>query len=141
LPWRGVAIVTASGWEAEERHIRKPLEAGAVSLETSRLARERSRDDWVKKFAEYETAEQETIREVLRSMGGRIGDDARSDRREARRDLREASGREFDSAYLEAQASGHEQLLSIQETYVTAAMTSTSEWPSSRAVISRNIST
>lgn len=104
--------------EAEERHVRETLELGAVSLETSRLAKERARDVWVKKFAEYETAEQETIAEVLRSLGGRLSQDAREDRRQARRDLRDASGRAFEETYLEVQAEGHEQLLRVQDAYI-----------------------
>jgi putative membrane protein len=106
--------------EAEERHIRETLELGAVSLETSRLAKERARDTWVKKFAEYETAEQETIGEVLRSLGAKLSQDAREDRRQARRDLREASGHAFEEAYLEVQAEGHAQLLSVQDAYIRA---------------------
>jgi putative membrane protein len=104
--------------EAEERHIRETLELGTVSLETSRLAKERARDSWVKKFAEYETAEQETVAEVLRTLGARLSQEAREDRRQARRDLREASGRGFEEAYLEVQAEGHDQLLRVQETYI-----------------------
>ena len=91
---------------------------GTVSLETSKLAKERARDPWVKKFAEYETAEQETVAEVLRSLGARLTQEAREDRRQARRDLRDASGRGFEEAYLEVQAEGHDQLLGVQETYI-----------------------
>jgi putative membrane protein len=104
--------------EAEERHIRETLELGAVSLETSRLAKDRARELWVKKFAEYETAEQETIGELLRAMGAKLSQEARADRQQVRQDLRGSSGREFEDAYLEVQAQGHGQLLRIQEDYI-----------------------
>ena len=104
--------------EAEERHIRETLELGAVSLESSRLAKERARELWVKKFAEYEAAEQETLGELLRSMGAKLSQEARGDRQQIRQDLRVSSGREFEDAYLEVQAKGHGELLRIQEDYI-----------------------
>jgi putative membrane protein len=104
--------------ETEERHIRETLELGAVSLETAKLAKERARDAWVKKFAEYETAEQETAGEVLRSLGARLSQAAREDRQQVRQDLRGASGRAFEEIFLQLQADGHDQLLRVQDTYI-----------------------
>lgn len=105
--------------DAEERQVRETLELGAISLETSRLAKERAREPWVKKFAEYEVAEQETVGELLRAMGAKLSQEARENRQQIRQDLRAASaGREFEDIYLEVQAKGHDELLRVQEDYI-----------------------
>jgi putative membrane protein len=100
--------------ETAERYIEDTLAVGGIALATSQLARERANHRWVKKFAEYETAEQEGVASILRSFGGRTPAEAREEGRDAKRDLRGLSGERFDDAYLEAQADGHEHLLRIQ---------------------------
>jgi putative membrane protein len=54
--------------EAELRHIQETMALGAVTLETSRLALEKSQDEKVKEFARFEIAEQQMLTEVLRSL-------------------------------------------------------------------------
>lgn len=40
-----------------------------MALETSRIAQSKADGAWIKKFAQYEVAEQTTIAEILKSMG------------------------------------------------------------------------
>lgn len=104
--------------KAEEQHAFDTLQAGAVALESSRVALQKAQDPWVKKFAQYEVAEQETIAEVIKSMGVKMPSEATTHKNAARQDLSALSGAEFDAAYLKAQADGHDRLLQIQETYI-----------------------
>lgn len=104
--------------EAVERYIEDTLAIGGIALSTSQLARERARSRWVKKFAEYETEEQEGVSSILKSLGARPPAEAREEKREARNDLRELSGERFEEAYLEAQAEGHERLLRVQNDFI-----------------------
>src|SRR5215471_7157868 len=48
------------------------LAIGDVALETSRLAQSTAKDDWVKRFAGFEVAEQTTVADVLGSLGMKV---------------------------------------------------------------------
>lgn len=76
-PVGGDAMRTAQGsvhgdrsamGQLEMDHLRKTMQLGALSLETSKLAQQRSENEDVKDFAAIEVKEQETVAEVLRSM-------------------------------------------------------------------------
>ena len=90
------------------------LAIGAVALETSRLAQSTAKDDWVKRFANFEVAEQTTVADVLGSLGMKV------ERGEQAADvvdqLKKSSN--FDADYLAAQLDGHQQLLKVQEEYI-----------------------
>ncbi|MGA7324490.1 MAG: DUF4142 domain-containing protein [Rhodomicrobium sp.] len=104
--------------ETEERYIEDTLALGDISLATSRLAQRNVHHRRVRTFAEYETAEQELIGSLLRSFGGRVPAEAREERRDEARDLRELRGERFDEAFLDAQAEGHEHLLRVQNEFI-----------------------
>jgi putative membrane protein len=44
--------------EAEQQHVKDTLATGTIALETSKIALQKAQNAWVKKFAEYEVAEQ-----------------------------------------------------------------------------------
>jgi putative membrane protein len=51
-----------------QQHMQDTLRLGTVALETSRIALEKARNAELKRFAQFERDEQETIAEVLHSM-------------------------------------------------------------------------
>src|ERR1700712_4654862 len=54
---------------AEKEHSSQTLAVGSVALETSKIAEQKAESAWVKKFAQFEVAEQTTISEILKGMG------------------------------------------------------------------------
>jgi predicted outer membrane protein len=106
--------------EIAERYIEDTLALGGIALATSRLAEERGHFRWVKRFAQYEIEEQESVAGILQSFGGRAPAEAREERRELARDLRELRGERFDEAFLDSQAGGHQRLLRIQNEFMKA---------------------
>lgn len=115
---------------AEHIHTSETMEAGSVSLETSRVAISKSSAPGVKRFAQAESAEQETVASVLKTHAGldektkppmTAEGKAAIDRLHAVK-----TGPEFDKAYVAAQIEGHQHLLRIQETYLTNGKDATS---------------
>jgi len=103
-----------------------------LALLTSRTAEQKAQDAWVKRFAQFEVAEQETIAEVIKSMEGAnltTGAGAKPNA-EAKNQLdakgqqmvtklqQAKAGPDFDREYIQGQIDGHKQLLVIQETYL-----------------------
>lgn len=54
--------------QAEMDHMLRTMRAGMMSLETSKIAEGKAQNPRVKQFAGFETTEQQTISEVLKSM-------------------------------------------------------------------------
>jgi putative membrane protein len=118
----------------DQEYVRQSLAASSLSLAASRIAAQKAQTDDLKEFAQMEEAEQETLADVLKSLSlqnaslngrtRRPGDaeveqnlDQRG--RDALERLRaEPAGADFDRAYLGALATGHLELLRIQETYL-----------------------
>jgi putative membrane protein len=128
----GAALAAGMG-EAETKHAKDTATVGSLSLATSRVAVEKASDAWVKKFAGFEVAEQETIADILMSMKasadaaeGALKKPSDADveamidpeGKEALAKLKGLSGAEFDKAYVTAQLDGHKKLLVIQEDYL-----------------------
>lgn len=118
---------------AEQVHAAQTLEAGFVSQETSRIALSKGTDNGVKRFAQAEAAEQQTIATVLKARSG-LDDKAQptlSAQGKASIDKMHdiKTGLEFDRAYVAAQIEGHQNLLRIQETYLADGRD-----PTSRAI-------
>jgi putative membrane protein len=105
--------------DAEMKHAQQTLTVGSVALETSRIAQKKAQNAWVKKFANYEVAEQETVAEVLKSSGA---SPAKMDDKHAAmmKKLQDASADAFDREYVMGQIDGHQELLRIQEQYISA---------------------
>jgi putative membrane protein len=120
--------------EAEETHAMETGRVGSLSLLQSRLAATNASHEKVTEFATWEVAEQETIGDILKSMmsdpteaqgalqpptdeeaQGMIDEAGQAKLAE----LEGLSGAEFDAAYVAANLEGHQQLLAIQEEYLT----------------------
>jgi putative membrane protein len=130
-----VLAQTSSG-SLNADHIRQTLATGAAALATSRIALQRGRHPWVKTFAQYEVAEQETIADVLSSMegpqttsstgsGGGAGGSAAgtppaldAKGQQLVDTLQKAQDAQFDRDYVRGQLQGHQELLAIQENFL-----------------------
>ena len=141
--------------QAEMQHIQQTLQLGLVALETSKLAQQKAQNADLKQFAQFETAEQTTLSEVLHTMmdpgataatatmpqtgtsaqtgsspsstpaaaatsAARANTTLDAQGREMVQKLQQASGAEFDRAYLMGQLEGHRNLLQVQERYLAA---------------------
>jgi len=95
-------------------YAQRTLAVGAVALATSELAQTKAKNDWVKRFASYEVAEQTTIAEVLKSLGMKA---EKSDQPAEMVDKLKNSSN-FDADYLAAQLDGHQKLLKIQDEFI-----------------------
>jgi predicted outer membrane protein len=119
----------------DEQYLRETSAVGSFSLAASRLAQEKAQTDDLKEFAQLEAAEQETLADVLKSLRNpglidgtvKPPSDAEVEQyldrrgRERLEKMRAApAGTEFDREYLAAQATGHLELLRIQETYLNS---------------------
>jgi putative membrane protein len=118
---------------AETKHQQDTMRVGSLSLATSRLAVQKAQNASLKQFANFEVAEQETIAEVLKSMQGaavttgqgkatnaEAQDQMDAKGKEMLQKLQKASGVEFDAEYLKGQKEGHQELLKIQESYISS---------------------
>ena len=119
--------------QADMQHMQQTMMLGMMSLETSKLALEKARNDDLKQFARFETNEQTTLAEIHKSMmeptstsatgssasssGTSMQMDAKG--REMVQKLSKASGAEFDREYLQGQLEGHKELLQVQEKYLS----------------------
>lgn len=124
--------------EAEMQHLQETMRVGGVALLSSRVAQQKASDPLVQAFAKWETAEQEAIGDVLKSIqqmgqGGQAmqasgqlqppSDDEimsmlTDQDKQMLQQMQGLSGAEFDQAYMQAQLEGHRQLLQIQENYL-----------------------
>jgi putative membrane protein len=119
----------------DQEYVRQSLAASSLSLAISRIASQKAQTDDLKEFAQLEEGEQETLAGVLKSLlvqNASINDrtvrrpgDAEVEQhldqrgRQVLEKLRaEATGAEFDRHYMGALATGHLELLRIQEAYL-----------------------
>jgi putative membrane protein len=105
---------------AEQRHAMHTLMIGALSLETSRLALQRSRRPLVRQFAEFEAEESTTVAQVIAEMTGMAPPPLRPVERRLVERLARANGPAFDREYLVGQITAHRQILDVQERYLSA---------------------
>ena len=115
---------SANGMTPETKHAADTLEAGMVSLEGSKAALTKVTDPALKRFAEFEVAEQETVGKVVKAASKmsettepKLSNDAKAmiDKIKAM-----PAGKEFEDAYFKGQVDGHTTLLEIQNTYLGA---------------------
>lgn len=104
--------------EAEKEHAMQTLAVGSVALETARVAQEKAQNAWVKRFANYEVAEQTTIAEILKSMGATPAKLTEKQSGIIAKTKEAKPGPSFDEVFLANQLDGHRELLKIQETYI-----------------------
>ena len=103
---------------AADKYLRDTLDAGALALATSRIAQEKASNAWVKRFANYETSEQEGVAAIFSTLGGQPPSEASENLLAQVRDLRGLSGERFEESYLQGQHDGHEHLLHIQDEFI-----------------------
>jgi putative membrane protein len=113
----------SSGRDRELQHVTETLAAGAAAIDSSKLALQKSAREEIKRFASFEIAEQEGLRDVLRAITDKQRANSpvatpKVDTQTTVRNLAETSGESFDQAYLAEQMAGHRQLLRIQERYL-----------------------
>jgi putative membrane protein len=114
------SIALAKGMaDAEMEHASQTLAVGTVALETSRFAQQKAEQAWVKKFAQYEVAEQTTIGEILKSMGAMAPKMTDKQLATIAKAKDAKAGPAFDKDYVTDQIEGHNDLLKIQETYIS----------------------
>jgi putative membrane protein len=115
--------------QAEQQWMRDTMMVGAVALQTSEIALQKTQDEDVKQFAQFERDEQTTIAEVLRSMMEPAGTASpqgaaaqpQLDQKHAAmvQKLQQAkAGDAFDKEYIKGQIEGHQELLQIQERFL-----------------------
>jgi putative membrane protein len=98
------------------------LAAGNFSKQISQLAVRNANHPRVKEFAEFEVAEQTTVAQVLTGSTNPEAPALSTQQAESLGQLQAQSGKDFDAAYIQAQITGHRQLLSIQQAFLNAAM-------------------
>jgi putative membrane protein len=104
--------------EAEKEHAMRTLAVGSVALETAKIAEQKAENPWVKKFAQYEVAEQTTIGEILKSMGATPAKPSEKQLAMITEAKEAKAGSAFDRGFLANQLEGHKELLEIQDTYI-----------------------
>jgi putative membrane protein len=112
-----VAFAARDRESGDAQHAECTLAIGTIALDTSKLAESMSNNDWVKRFAKYEIAEQTTIAEILKSMG--FTSEKSKEPEEMVDKLKKSAN--FDADYLAAQLDGHRQLLKIQDEYINSS--------------------
>lgn len=110
--------------QAEQQYMQRTLMIGTVSLETSKVAQEKARNDDVKQFAKFEAEESQTVAEILRSMGDPSSTSStqaqpQGEMAQMAEKLRGMqAGAEFDRMYVTGQLQAHQELLKVQEEYI-----------------------
>jgi putative membrane protein len=104
--------------EAEKEHAMQTLAIGSVALQTAEVAEKNATNAWVKKFAQYEVAEQKTIAEILKLMGAEPAKLTEKQTEIIAKTKSASPGNAFDNDFLANQLDGHKELLKVQETYV-----------------------
>jgi len=103
----------------EQRHVMETALTGQVALRSSQLALQRTQNPGVRQFATFEVEEQTGVATVLQELSGMAPpplDPARQAILAALEPI--PAGPAFDRAYLQAQLTGHQELLEIQDDYL-----------------------
>ena len=111
------------GRDRELQQVAETLSAGAGAIDSSKLALQKATREDIKRFASFEIAEQEGLRDVLRALSDQIHENSpqtkpKVDAQLTVQNLSQASGESFDKAYVAEQVAGHRHLLQIQERYL-----------------------
>jgi putative membrane protein len=123
LPSAAFGQGAPAGISPEQKHAAETLEASATSLEASHAAATKAVDANVRRFAQFEAAEQDVVASVVKAATGmsETAPAPLSAEAKAMVEILKAmpSGPEFDKAYVKGQVEGHQRLLQIQEVYLT----------------------
>jgi putative membrane protein len=104
---------------AEQRHATDTLRVGSLALKSSQVAQGKARAPRVKEFADFEVAEQTTIAQIINETTGMAPPPPDAKATAVMAKLNGASGKAFETAYVQAQTDGHQELLQIQERYLS----------------------
>jgi putative membrane protein len=123
--------------QADAKYIEQTLAAGTVSLQQSNFALTKAQNRWVKMFANFEVAEQNTLADVMHSFADPASTASTSagatqaaatapelppaDAAAMEKMSKAQPGAAFDRDYIAAQLKGHQDLLNIQELYLQNA--------------------
>lgn len=103
-----------AGQEIEQAKV-PALVGGNFAKLSSQLAVERAESEAVRTFAELEVAEQEAVAAAFGATGAEIP--LREDHAALMEQLQAAEGAAFDTAYVDAQIAGHQELRGIHSDY------------------------
>ena len=106
--------------EAERREVRETAHVGTFSLMISKVALAQARTPAVLEFANFETAEQTTIGQILEEVSGMPAPPLTPDQQAMMAQLQATPGMAFEQQYVLAQVDGHQKLLAIQERYLSS---------------------
>ncbi len=123
--------------DAVQKHMKDTMRAGSMSLIVSRIALGKVKHPMAKQFAEFETAEQDTIADILKGKmmpdmkptgdvkaptdAEVMGNLDAKGKEMAEKMKAMKAGPDFDKTYIKAQVEGHHELLVIQDTYLKVA--------------------
>lgn len=120
MPGAALAQSSQTSISMEAKHAADTLAAGTIALETSRVALQKATDPNVKRFAEFEAAEQETVASVVKAAARQEAPKPENDGKAMVETLAGMpAGKSFDTAYVKGQIDGHRRLLQIQEAYLS----------------------
>jgi hypothetical protein len=107
--------------ENAAKYVRDTLQIGSLALATSRVSQEKANTPWVKRFANFETAEQEGVAHILSPLVSQQPSEEDEERKRVLRELNGLSGEKFEQSYMQGQAEGHQKLLRIQDDFIKDA--------------------
>lgn len=109
------------------RHKAATLQLGTLAKETSTLALQKASHPRVKEFAGFEVAEQTTIGQVLTDLQNPPPAPLTQLQEDMLKRLQSASASSFDRDYIQAQIQTHEELLQVQQNFLSQAGRMTSD--------------
>jgi putative membrane protein len=99
------------------------LQVGTFSKATSQLATVQATHPKVAQFAQFEVNEQTAMAQVLTDVNNPPPAPLDAEHTALLQQLQSLSGKSFDSAYIQGQIIGHQQLLNIQQTFLNSILT------------------
>lgn len=117
---RTASAQTASGGDAQL--LQRILAASTFSLTSSELALQKAQAPAVKTFAQFEAAEQRATMQAMKIAGIPMPAQVEMDAQKMQmtQQLRTLDGTQFDRMYLQGQTMGHQELLQLHQTLLTA---------------------
>lgn len=108
-------------------HKTATLQLGTFSKMTSQIAVQKAANQHVKQFAGFEVAEQTTIAQVLTDTQNPPPAPMTQMQQEMLRKLQSASGAAFDRDFIQGQIQTHEELLQVQQNFLSQSGTMSSD--------------
>lgn len=101
------------------QHKMRTLQIGSLSLQLSDLALQRGRNPKLREFAGFERDEQMTIAQVLTDLPNPPPAKLSAAHAAILQKLSSASGDQFDDLYVSDEIEGHQQLLQVQQEFLS----------------------